>query len=1341
MRAVTKVPGIARLWALLRSSRLAQVALALLFLAVLVRAILPPVLERLLVSQGEQYVNGQLSVENVDLWVFGGGVAIEGFALWPEGERPEEGREPSEPPLVAFQRIYANVSWLSLVQQIVRVEDFSLDGLRVHLARLQDRTIVFPELRELPEPPEPEPESSELPAFPIVIDRAALREAAVTVRDDVPGRPTFREITLPSLVVEHLAINDREATRPGEIVVNAAMGEGTIRVAAQVSQRGQTFDARSSIDIVALPLDQLHVHEPSLPWNESRGRLDTELEIELDTDGRLAVRGDIEVGDLEVRVPRETEPALAWRRLGIEIEEIDLGKQLASVRSVALDGAAVLVRPDQNPPLPLIPADLAPTQETPAAGDAPPDVEHGKANADASSDTAGAAPEAATTPEPSAESSGGDGGADGTPTAGQEPQAAPVSSGPNDTTEDADPASELASAPETDAAETRAATADDGGTRKADDATASDGEAPEAGEATADSDGPPEAEDVTSDDDDATVDSGGVPETDDVASHDDGAPDANEATADSDGAPKEDDATADGDDAPESDEATTATDTVAVAPKGEPEAADANEGSEPTSESPETDDGPETTETSPEAAAAPKAEPAPSDAPAGPLDWKVIVGSVEITDSTVFIEIIAPSKKKIPLTAHAGRLLVTDIAARGPEHWSVGRVELTDSSGDIRLPPGPARVDVSELTVEGLSTDPEKPIVLVAHLTESSSAIDLEVEAVQRPENLVAKLGLSDVELGRYATLSGSSPVRLPSGTLQANLQIEGDRDKGRLTGTLNIDDARILTQDGEDDFSVGWDAVAVDLRALELSPTDLDVPMRLEIADLQVDGPRMRVTLTDEGIVLPTVRQTDDLIAVAAEDESAAVDAPSDPSAPRPPDAEDTKTTTEETTATSGEATTTNEEPETDPASPAPPEPQLRQGLVAQTEAVGIEEIAEAVEPAIELPMGVAIDHLRISNGTFRLVDRSVRPTYRGKVTDFRYELKGLDLPHGAPAALTSFEEMSFSLKAPGEAPLRLKAERQTKGLDVNFRMEELPLSQFNPYVQRAVGYSLLRGAATAETTFHWDEERYRAETDLDLLSLDVGNEKGGTLFADVFGVSIGTALALLRDVYGNIGFDIPLSGSRAQDLDVSITSIVRQAVTQAIVGALTSPLKLLGSVTMSGEKLDDISPTPVAFLPGSAEMPDDAGDQIERMGDVLAATPAIKLEFIGRAGASDVRALKEAAVLAEMQSDGGFWGGVLNLASGGTRNAIRSALEDRDTSGLSEDDQATLDELVAEKSVTDEDLETLARERAETLRTRLIDDSGIDEDQISLGAPEASRDDTPPEVGVNLLSRAYEG
>src|SRR5207249_4091374 len=191
-------------------------------------------------------------------------------------------------------------------------------------------------------------------------------------------------------------------------------------------------------------------------------------------------------------------------------------------------------------------------------------------------------------------------------------------------------------------------------------------------------------------------------------------------------------------------------------------------------------------------------------------------------------------------------------------------------------------------------------------------------------------------------------------------------------------------------------------------------------------------------------------------------------------------------------------------------------------------------------------------------------------------------------------------------------------------------------------------------------------------------------------FGVPLTLALGLMRDVHGVIALTIPVSGDRRGGARLDVGAVIAEALRHAIVNALASPLRLLGAVVAGDDKVD-ATPQPIGFAPGRPEVDAEARTRVEQLGTVLGSAPALRLELRGSAGGPDVRALQEAAILADLAADRGALGTLRNLASRGTRNAIRDVLAARasgKSAELSPELQKTLDEWAAERTVSDGDL-----------------------------------------------------
>src|SRR4029453_10026700 len=107
----------------------------------------------------------------------------------------------------------------------------------------------------------------------------------------------------------------------------------------------------------------------------------------------------------------------------------------------------------------------------------------------------------------------------------------------------------------------------------------------------------------------------------------------------------------------------------------------------------------------------------------------------------------------------------------------------------------------------------------------------------------------------------------------------------------------------------------------------------------------------------------------------------------------------------------------------------------------------------------------------------------------------------------------------------------------------------------------------------------KYDPNSELPVPDFALGSRAGDSLFKEQFGIPITMALALLRDLQGDIRLDIPVEGDE-QGIHIGYMTIIAGALRRALVNALASPLKLVGAI-FSGDKVD-ASPAPISFHTG---------------------------------------------------------------------------------------------------------------------------------------------------------------
>ncbi len=948
---------------------------------VVVRIALPYVVRRVAESQANAAVAGRVTIGDVDLYLMRGAVALDDVALHMENAPPEE------PPVVGFKRFYVNVGLLPFLFRTVRIQRVELDGLAIDVDRQADGTILLPTLRPPPAdaPPPPEEPAPTEPTEPwsIVVDRAALREGTLALEDRVADPPARVSVGLPALDLTGFSLQYGPDARPSHGIIEARFGDGRLRLKTSIATRKDGFAYGARLDIDNLPLDNTHVHVPQLRWSTFRGRLDAGLAFAAQPGATPFAYGRVALRDLQVDVPDESEPALAWKRLDVEIQRLDVEKRLAHVKRVALEHAGVIVQPREAVPLPILPR---------------PD---------------GSAPPPPADPQP-----------------------------------------------------------------------------------------PPPAE---------------------------------------------------------------------------------------------------------------------------------------------------------------------------PWSWRVDELQVRDSMAKVALEPPPLSIGIVKVTATGLSSERGSTAQVALEVREGDGTVALEGTLGLDPLAARQKLQVKGLEVQRLVAATGATPAGVAA-KIDAALDIGAEHDPVTVAGTIGIHELGVAIKDNED-FAFAWRDFDMAIRELVLpgvlpgSPRT-GAPIRVALDHLKLDAPNATLTRTAEGFVLPVP--------------SAAEGAPTPTPAPV----------------------------DTPPPAPAPP-------------------AAEA--PPAASPVTAEIAELEIANGLVSFADRGVQPVYRGKISSLELRAKNLHYPEN------TFDAINLSLRAPGGAPIKVDGVREKNAVRIQSRLDGLPLAQFNPYVKSAAGYSISRGAATFGSTVRWTPQSYQSENRLTLQSFTLAGAEGDSLFVQNFGIPLTLALGLLTDVSGKISLGIPVKGDRERGVSIKLGGIIGEALARAIVNAVASPLKLIGAVTMSGDKVGAIAPDPVGFIPGLAEIADDQWWRVEQLANFLPAVPTLKVVLSGMAGPADARALSEAAVLAEMKAGNRALGALRNVASGGDRGAIRDALEKRvrGVPGELEPDQMEqLDRWVAEKPVSDDQLRTLATARAARLQKVLATDYGIGADRVATGDVVIDREGGKPQVAINLGS-----
>jgi hypothetical protein len=537
-------------------------------------------------------------------------------------------------------------------------------------------------------------------------------------------------------------------------------------------------------------------------------------------------------------------------------------------------------------------------------------------------------------------------------------------------------------------------------------------------------------------------------------------------------------------------------------------------------------------------------------------------------------------------------------------------------------------------------------------------------------------------------------PGVLQVGKLDADLQVSlgsaaptaGD---AVVSGTASLADLWVEAHDPKE-FAAGAKRIAVDVQDATVPGALAAEPARgravaVALRSVDVESLYARVTRTEAGIVLPAFSSAP----------------PAKPAGEAKP-AGATKPAAE---ATPAAAPAPAEQPAAQPPSPT----------------------AAGPEPTI------AIDTVKLAKGRVDLTDRTVQPFYWTAYDPIDGELRQVRQP---PLEIGSIQLVAVNTK---QGVIEVKG-GLTRKSDIELVVKELPLMPFNPYVTGLSPYSISRGSLFVTTKASIDGPNYKTTTWLTLSDFDLASRTGKHVVLEQLGIPLTVAVALLRDWRGNIDLTIPVEIDE-KGTQVGLGTIVTGALVRALVGTLTSPLKVVGFVLPRGGSGAgaSLAPVPITFPPGVAILGSAGAEQVKQLAEFLAGRPGLGVSLSAPPTPADVRGLREQALLAEL---GGPRKGVLGtIRNIGARGRIVDALDARsrgEEGPLDEDDAKALDEYLEEiPQPTPEQLRQLGEQRLAIVEKSLREDYGVGDAQIGrLAEPPAEPVEGDPGVRVDLGS-----
>jgi hypothetical protein len=378
-----------------------------------------------------------------------------------------------------------------------------------------------------------------------------------------------------------------------------------------------------------------------------------------------------------------------------------------------------------------------------------------------------------------------------------------------------------------------------------------------------------------------------------------------------------------------------------------------------------------------------------------------------------------------------------------------------------------------------------------------------------------------------------------------------------------------------------------------------------------------------------------------------------------------------------------------------------------------------------------VDIGRVNLKGGSANFKDFTVRPDFAIGLQTLNGSITGLSSAQASRAKvdIDAAVDKYAPVKITGEVNY-LAAEAYTN-LAANFR--NIELTTFNPYSGKFMGYQIEKGKLSIDTTYLVEDRKLRAQHKILISQLKLGEKVKS---ADATKLPVKLAVALLKDRNGDITLDLPVSGT-IDDPQFKIGPIIWKMFVNLLMKIVTAPFTLIASLFGGGPEVQFVE-----FAPGRSTLEPALVERLTSVRKALVERPGLELEIPTAysreldapalldtrwevrlrdfaKGPVDTAERKDYLELLE-----GFYRAQTGRAADALLDPLAEAAPDTgkklSRTELVEPSIAVLEkELRATITVTDQDLQDLARGRAKSIQEVLLGSSEVDPLRVFLRAP----------------------
>jgi hypothetical protein len=271
-----------------------------------------------------------------------------------------------------------------------------------------------------------------------------------------------------------------------------------------------------------------------------------------------------------------------------------------------------------------------------------------------------------------------------------------------------------------------------------------------------------------------------------------------------------------------------------------------------------------------------------------------------------------------------------------------------------------------------------------------------------------------------------------------------------------------------------------------------------------------------------------------------------------------------------------------------------------------------------------IRIAQTTLQGGNINFTDNFIKPNYSANLSNMAGSIGALASDKPQPAVIDLRGQVD------GDAPVLISGSLNPLAtplfLDLKASAKNIELTRLTPYAAKYAGYAIDKGKLSMDVSYHIENGTLSAQNRLNLDQLTFGDKIDSP---DATKLPVKLAVALLKNRRGEIDINLPISGSLS-DPQFSVGGILFRVFVNLIVKAVTAPFALLGSAFGGGDEL-----AYVEFAPGTTALSAATQAKLDTLVKALKDRPGLKLDIAGRVDPqSDKDGLQRASLEQKLKS-----------------------------------------------------------------------------------------------------------